>query len=615
MTHYYCSTFSKDYAYRGLLLYKSLLRWDKDFHFFIICLHDEVQELYGQMNLENATLIPLSAVEEKDPELLEAKKTRNEQEYAWTSKASVMLYLLEHFPDIGHILWLDGDTYFFSDPAPIFDEWGPSSILLNEGRWEKEDKQLIKRFGRFNTGLMGFKRDENAFRCLNWFRSKLIKWCHARHKNRLWSDQVYADDWPKRFKNVGIIRHPGVNVTPPMVMGLELTNDGKDIYLDGQRLVFFHYSKFTYYNGNEFDLCGFVRYFSDDVVKWIYLPYIRACRKIMQEIREIDRGFYRETRPSKEFINNYFNLEANEEKGREIPNICTLLTKDYLLQGLALYYSLKRHTPRFRLWVLCVDDTAYSILEKMNLAHVTLVSLNNIRDKKLAKIQRKRKINEFCWTLKASLASYLMKNNFNMPSLLYLDADLYFFKDIRHIYREWGEHSVFLTKLRLSPEWRRRLGKYSAGLVGFKRDETGMKCLKSWRRQCLKWCYDNREHEGLWADQKYLDDWPRLFPGVKTTGHRGINAGPWNLRKKFKAHSAGGSIFFNNMELVCYHFSGFKIKNANEFELCVWKKNAHEAEIIYSPYIEELQRIIPLVKSFDNNFLGSGKVEKEGRPS
>ncbi len=610
MTHYYCSTISNSYAYRGLLLYNSLLRWDKNFHFFMICLHSEVKELYEQMNLKNATLIPLSAVEREDHELLAVKETRNKQEYAWTSKASVLLYILDNFKETDHIVWLDGDTFFFSHPEPIFEEWSQYSIMLTKGRWEKADKRKIYRYGRYNTGFMGFKRDDQAIQCLHWFRNSLIEWCYAKHENSLWSDQVYVDDWLERFNNVGVIKSMGTNVTPPMVVNNKITHDGHFVNINGERLVFFHYSQFRYYDGNEFDLCGFANHFSDNVVKWIYLPYIQACNKIMKQIRIIDQDFYQATSPRGQFIRNYFNLEANEKADEKFPNICTVLTKGYLIQGLALYNSLKRHTRRFRLWVLCVDDTSYNLLEKMNLANVTLISLENIKSKKLARIQRKRQLHEFCWTLKASLVTYLMNNNFNLDSILYMDADLFFFQDVRDIYNEWGEHSVFLTKLHLSSKWEQRLGRYSAGLVGFKRNETGMRCLRSWRRKCLKWCYDRQEY-GLWGDQKYLNDWPRTFTEVKISENIGINAGPWLIRKGYKAHSEGDIVYINNMELVCYHFSGFEIINENEYELCKYDKKAAKADNIYSAYVDEIRKIIAQIKSLDTSFLKYDEKEEE----
>lgn len=292
---------------------------------------------------------------------------------------------------------------------------------------------------------------------------------------------------------------------------------------------------------------------------------------------------------------------AYEKAGEKVPNICTLLTKDYLVQGLALYYSLKRHTPRFKLWILCVDDTAYALLEKMNLDNVTLVSLENIRDRELAKIEGKRQTHEFCWTLKALLASYLLKNNYNLDSILYLDADLFFFKDVKEIYDEWGDHSIFLTKLRLSRKWEQRRGLYSAGLVGFKRDKSGISCLRSWKRKCLKWCYDRQEY-GLWGDQKYLNEWPRLFSKIKISANKGINFGPWNIQRGSKVHTENGLIYCDNQELVCYHFSGFQIINEYEYVLCKYTKKTARAEKIYSVYINEIQKIIAQIKSIDNNF-------------
>jgi hypothetical protein len=610
MTHYYCSTFSKGYAYRGLLLYNSLERWDKNFHFFMICLHDEVEELYQQMNLKKATIIPLSAIEKEDPQLLAVKETRNEQEYAWTSKASVMLYILDNFKEIDHLVWLDGDTYFFSDPEPIFEEWGRFSIVLTEERWNKANRKNINRYGIYNTGFMGFKRDEQARQCLNWFRDRLIEWCYVKSKNGLWSDQVYVNDWLERFANVGVIKNMGVNVTPPMVIDNKVTNDGNYVYINGERLIFFHYTKFRYYDGNEFELCSYIKNFSDPVIKWIYLPYIRACNDIMEQIRQVNQNFYQAISPKGQFIRNYFNLKANEKADKKAPNICTLLTKDYLIQGLALYYSLKRYTPRFQLWILCVDDIAYTLLEKMNLAHVTLVSLENIRNRRLARIERKRQIHEFCWTLKGIFVNYLLKNNYNLDSILYMDADLFFFKDVRELYNEWGEYSIFLTKLHLSPKWRQKRGKYSAGLIGFKRDNTGISCLRDWSRKCLNWCYD-REEYGLWGDQIYLDKWPRFFPNIKISENKGINLGPWGIRKSSKIEVKDNVFYFNNQELVCYHFSGFKVINENEFVLCRYKKKTIKAENIYSLYVKEIRKIIAEIKSLDSNFMKKLVINQE----
>ena len=611
MTHYYCSTFSKGYAYRGLLLYNSLLRWDQDFHFFMICLDDEVKKLYDQMNLKKATLLSMADIEKDDRQLLAVKETRNEQEYAWTSKASVMLYILKHFRETDHILWLDGDTFFFSSPEPIFAEWGSDSILLTEERWGKADQYKIDRYGRFNTGLMGFKKDEHALQCLNWFRNRLLEWCYNKYENNLWSDQVYVNDWLERFNHVGVIKNMGVNVTPPIIMDNEVTKNGNHVYVDGDRLIFYHFTKFTYYDGNEFELCRYVQHFSDDVVKWIYLPYIRASKDIMEQIHNVTPGFYPKTSPRGKYIKNYFNLEVNENANVKVPKICTLLTKDYLIQGLALYYSLKRHTPRFKLWVLCVDEPSYNLLEKMNLDNVTLISLENIRDARLARIQRKRQTHEYCWTLKSSLLTYLMKNNYNLDSLLYMDADLFFFQDVRNIYKEWGGHSIFLTKLRLNSKWEQRRGRYSAGLVGFKRNYSARKCLGSWRQNCLKWCYD-RQEQGRWGDQKYLNDWPRFFE-VKISENKGVNAGPWNIKKDM-VHAVDDVLYIDCMELVCYHFSGFEIFDENEFELCNRKKLPTKAKDIYSVYEDEIRKTILKIKSLDNNFMQTITKKKPFTP-
>src|ERR1700682_4331387 len=47
---------------------------------------------------------------------------------------------------------------------------------------------------------------------------------------------------------------------------------------------------------------------------------------------------------------------------------CTYFDHNYLSRGLALYYSLQRHAPGSRLWVLCLSDEAYRTLASLDLA-------------------------------------------------------------------------------------------------------------------------------------------------------------------------------------------------------------------------------------------------------
>ena len=292
---------------------------------------------------------------------------------------------------------------------------------------------------------------------------------------------------------------------------------------------------------------------------------------------------------------------TNKNAGERLHNICTLFTQYYLIQGLALYYSLKRHTSRFHLWVLCVDDTIFHLLKKMKLHNVTLIRLETIMDEKLAMIRQERRTHEFCWTIKSSYVTYLL-NTYDLPSILYMDADLFFFKDVRHIYKEWGDNSIFLTKLWLGPKWEKKAGRYSSGLIGFKRDKTGINCLRLWQLKCLKWCYDTHIN-GLWGDQKYLDDWPRFFPRIKISDNKGINAGPWNIKRGHMVE--GDTTYFANRKLICYHFSGFEMINEAEFELCNRKKLPAKAVNIYSAYLDEIQKVIARIKSEDDRFMQS----------
>ncbi|WP_143011265.1 glycosyltransferase [Natronincola ferrireducens] len=557
------------------------------------------------MNLEKATPIALSSIEQEDKHLLKVKSSRNDKEYIWTSKASAMLYLLRNYK-VDHILWLDGDTYFYSNPEPIFEEWGSYSVMLTKEKWKVTSSNGNQSKGLYNTGFMGFKNDKQALQCLKWFRKELINWCYDEVENGLWSDQFYVNNWRKKFQNVGVIKNIGVNLTPSKIQRSKVEKINNEIYVNNKRLIFYHSFGFRYYDGNEFDLYSYIYTLnlSNDVLKWIYLPYIYEAKEIVKQINSIENNFYKEDRPKDKFIRNYFNVKLNEENNRDCYQLCTIMTKDYLVQGIALYNSLKRHTSKFHLWICCVDKTVYELLNKMNLENVTLISLENIKDEKLNNIKKQRKIHEFCWTLKAPFISYLMKHNYNLNSILYIDADVFFFEDIKMIYEDWGNESIYLTPLMLRPKHEKRKGKYSAGLIGFKRDEYAMKCLRWWKRKCISWCYDRFEKD-KWSDQKYLDHWPNITSKIKISENLGINAGPWYIRRGYQVFAKDNRIFFNGYQLICYHFSGLRIFNKKEYELSNRTKLPERLQLIYAIYVDELAHIITEIKKIDENFIST----------
>lgn len=519
MKHFYCSTFSKDYAYKGLLLYNSIEQHDSDFHFFMICLHDEAKNLFEKMNLSHATIISLEEIEKEDRELLSVKSSRNDKEYIWTAKASVCLYLFNHFKEINHIVWLDGDTFFLSNPEPIFTEWGDYSVTLTAEKWLEEHSILGEMNGIYNTGFMGFKRDEYSMGCLYWFREKLIEWCFDRWEKGRWSDQVYANDWPDRFQNVGIIENVGVNLTPYIInyrlIDRPVIKTEKDIFINNEKVIFFHFYGFKYYDGNVFDICNYVMNCRDDVTKHIYIPYINAAIDMIEKINEVDRNLIQERNLKDYHIRNYFNLEINLSGDKDTYNLCTFIGKESLEQGLALYNSLKMKTQNFRLWICCLDESSYSLLHRMSLDHAILIHLRNFEGNELLSIKDTRNLDEYYRTLKPSFISYIFKNNYKVNSLIYTDVDNHFLTDFTNLFDELKQgNSLLIFKHSVSTEEEKNYGVYDSGLIGFNRDQIGLECLYKWKKDCINWCF-NKVEEDRWLDQKYLEKWPHLFPGVK----------------------------------------------------------------------------------------------------
>lgn len=266
-------------------------------------------------------------------------------------------------------------------------------------------------------------------------------------------------------------------------------------------------------------------------------------------------------------------------------------------RGLALYRSLRQHCPSFRIWMLCMDSEAYHALAELNLPEVQPLSLEEFEhgDQELLLAKQNRSLLEYYFTCTPSLPLFVLNHNLEVNRITYLDADLFFYADPATVFAEEGDCSVAIVEHRFSKALQhlQRLGTYNVGWLSFRRDNNARECLLWWRQRCNEWCYDRLENERF-ADQKYLDDWPKRFQGVMVLLHKGANLAPWNIAN-YKICWRASQLWVEDQRLVFFHFHS--LKQINE-----WLFNANLAHYkttlssvvrrkIYAPYLQTLRDV------------------------
>lgn len=278
---------------------------------------------------------------------------------------------------------------------------------------------------------------------------------------------------------------------------------------------------------------------------------------------------------------------------------CTYFDQNYLPRGLALYRSLREHCSEFKLWVLCMDQTAYEILKKLNLPGMHPLSLKEFErsDELLLRAKQNRSRIEYYFTCTPSLPLYILNNCPEVDLITYLDADLFFFASPAPLFEELGDGSIAIIGHRFPPYLRdrERYGIYNVGWLSFRKDANALACLNWWRERCIEWCYD-REEDGRFADQKYLDDWPDRFQNVSVLQHKGANLAPWNL-KNYTIKVKNDTVLVDNQPLIFFHFHRFKQIKKWIYDPCLSGYGVKPSRMIFQkiflPYILKLTAIDP----------------------
>jgi len=228
----------------------------------------------------------------------------------------------------------------------------------------------------------------------------------------------------------------------------------------------------------------------------------------------------------------------------------TLFDSLFLPQGLALHRSMERHIKDYTLWILCVDDVAFQVLEKLSLTNVRLLQLSRLENVELLQVKTGRSKGEYCWTLTPFAPRFVFEQDYQVQRVTYLDADLWFRKNPVAIFYEFdasGKH-VLITDHAYAPEYDQSAtsGQYCVQFMTFRRDG-GEVVRKWWEERCVEWCFARCDN-GRFGDQKYLDDWPERFAdSVHVLQQKELMQAPWNATR------------YPYGQGVAYHFHGLRL--------------------------------------------------------
>jgi len=271
---------------------------------------------------------------------------------------------------------------------------------------------------------------------------------------------------------------------------------------------------------------------------------------------------------------------------------CTVMSRPFVPRALALQDSIARHSPDAKFAFYCIDGETAALLNTFELKNAQVFAPNEFETPALRAVKTSLNPGEYCWTCKSVALLHAFATDPLLDWAVWVDSDMFAFADPNQALEAYAGASVVLTLHRFSwPEiaaYEPIVGRFNAGYVAVRNSKEGHAALTWWMRRCLESCSDEPTSEN-YADQKYLEQMPELFPNVVGSSHVGLNCAPWNV---IGQNVAGGSegVLVSNSPLLLYHFQGLKVVRYWAFDLYTSKMALPDIvrQEVYRPYVTAL---------------------------
>ena len=239
--HVYCTYFDSAYLARGIQMVRSLLRFRPGAAILVLALDDLCARVLRETFAGAVRVVDAETLAAACPALREARSKRSVWAYYATQKPALIQYAMQCSPQPTSVMFLDADTWFFSDPAPMFEEIGHASVALSPHRFHAATRHLA-RYGQYNAGCIYWRSGDTGWRSVADWLADCLKWCSEEPQaDGRFMNQGYLNCWPERYPGVHILQHPGINLAPWNLDGHQLERRGDSVLVDGLPLIFFHF--------------------------------------------------------------------------------------------------------------------------------------------------------------------------------------------------------------------------------------------------------------------------------------------------------------------------------------------------------------------------------------
>lgn len=268
----------------------------------------------------------------------------------------------------------------------------------------------------------------------------------------------------------------------------------------------------------------------------------------------------------------------------------TLFDSAFLPQGLALFESIRRHSPDSVLWVLCMDSDVHKQLLSLRQPGLVCIAVTEVEAQfpELLRVKVERSRAEYCWTLTPFTPKLVFDREPLAIRATYIDADTFLLRNPAELFSEFERSgkAVQITEHAYDPDYDQSdvSGRFCVQFMTFTRDR-GEVVRRWWQDQCIAWCFA-RPEPGRFGDQKYLDDWPIRFKDhVHVASRLGAFMAPWNARR------------FACNEAYLWHFQGLRILSDEHVLLHDgYDVPADVHARIYAPYLRVIAQKLSLCK-------------------